>query len=317
MTEIHFLNVGHGDCTVIGHASGHITMIDINNGTELDSESAKELYEEFSLSGVARLFAEAFPSYGASELKRKGYEIGITNPVDFMKSRLPGKHIFRYVQTHPDLDHMRGLVGLTNENISITNFWDTEHEKEQEFQSDSDKEEWQEYQRYRSGEKGITVLNIYRGYNNIFYNENPKDIPPGDGLYILSPTPELARKAVLAGNWNNLSYVLYLIYKGYKVIFAGDAEKEVWDDLVSTYGDNLKCNTLKASHHGRDTGYHEEAMKRMSPDCVIVSVGKKPENASNKYKKFAKYVWSTRWRGNIMLSIAEDGQGKLIPEYNR
>ena len=30
--KIHFLNVGHGDCTIIEHDSGRITMIDINNG---------------------------------------------------------------------------------------------------------------------------------------------------------------------------------------------------------------------------------------------------------------------------------------------
>jgi competence protein ComEC len=31
MLRIHFLNVGHGDCTIISHPSGRLTMIDINN----------------------------------------------------------------------------------------------------------------------------------------------------------------------------------------------------------------------------------------------------------------------------------------------
>ena len=29
MAKIHFLNVGHGDCTVIEHNNGNLTVIDI------------------------------------------------------------------------------------------------------------------------------------------------------------------------------------------------------------------------------------------------------------------------------------------------
>jgi len=37
MMEIHFLNVGHGDCALVRHhPSDRLTIIDINNGTELD-----------------------------------------------------------------------------------------------------------------------------------------------------------------------------------------------------------------------------------------------------------------------------------------
>ncbi len=35
MVKIHFLNVGHGDCTIIEHHIGNITMIDINNSKTL------------------------------------------------------------------------------------------------------------------------------------------------------------------------------------------------------------------------------------------------------------------------------------------
>ena len=40
----------------------------------------------------------------------------------------------------------------------------------------------------------------------------------------------------------------------------------------------------KANHHGRDTGYHQEAVKAMSPSVTIVSAGQKPDtDASAKY----------------------------------
>src|SRR5262249_1637194 len=46
MLKIHFLNVGHGDCTIIEHPSGRLTMIDINNSQEYDSDTFEELLKE-------------------------------------------------------------------------------------------------------------------------------------------------------------------------------------------------------------------------------------------------------------------------------
>src|ERR1700730_3140779 len=46
MLRIHFLNVGHGDCTIISHPSGRLTMIDINTSQDYDDESFQELLKE-------------------------------------------------------------------------------------------------------------------------------------------------------------------------------------------------------------------------------------------------------------------------------
>ena len=46
MLRIHFLNVGHGDCAIISHPSGRLTMIDINNSQDYDDESFQELLKE-------------------------------------------------------------------------------------------------------------------------------------------------------------------------------------------------------------------------------------------------------------------------------
>jgi competence protein ComEC len=40
---VHFLNVGEGDCTIIEHASGRISVVDLSNIKSIDKESAKEL----------------------------------------------------------------------------------------------------------------------------------------------------------------------------------------------------------------------------------------------------------------------------------
>jgi hypothetical protein len=48
--KIHILNVGHGSCTLIEHPSGRLTMIDINNGTEIDEDSYSEIASQLGIS---------------------------------------------------------------------------------------------------------------------------------------------------------------------------------------------------------------------------------------------------------------------------
>lgn len=379
MAKVHFLNVGHGDCTVIEHASGRLTVIDINNGDELDNDSQTEVLAELAHQRRMGLVAAAMtnspaqlPAGGLSglglnqprslgvglrnspvklgalagiglaspgvgsggilarggfgalpkiksktdQLKDAGYSIDLTNPIAHIKAI--GKPVFRYIQTHPDLDHMRGLATLKAEGLGITNFWDTKHQKKPDFNSDSDKEHWQEYQRLRIGNGAVTVLQLYRDHKGVFWNQEPESVNGGDGIEILAPTPDLIREAIQAENWNNLSYVLRVNIHGITAIFGGDAEEEVWEDIVKRYGAGLKCDVLKASHHGRDSGYHQKAVELMSPKYTIVSVGKKPDtDASNKYRACGSKVWSTRWKGNITIDVGPEGKGKIFPQIDR
>jgi len=318
MVKVHFLNVGHGDCMIIEHNSGRITMIDVNNGQDLDRTTAEELYPSFGLLAERIEIDELIGRNKYQILAERGYDIALTNPIEYLKDHYPGADLFRYIQTHPDLDHMRGLLALGTAGIGILNFWDTEHGKTPEFQSDADEQDWKEYESYSEEKKNNKCLHLYRGDCGAFWNEEPKGVAGGDGISILSPTKELVASANEAGDSNNLSYVIRLRYQGVTVIFGADAGKDVWEDLVDTYGEQLKCHVLKASHHGRDTGYHQDAVKLMSPEYTIVSVGKKPENdASNKYRQYSKHVWSTRWKGNITLEISDDGKGTINSEYDR
>ncbi|MFH2001664.1 MAG: hypothetical protein ABIK28_18410 [Planctomycetota bacterium] len=94
------------------------------------------------------------------------------------------------------------------------------------------------------------------------------------------------------------------------VVLGGDASQEAWSDIYNHFDGQLpKVNLLKASHHGRDSGFHLESVKAMQPDHVVVSVGKKPEtDASDKYRAQANNgVYSTRFHGTITAQCYEDG----------
>ena len=114
MATIHFLNVKDGDCSIIEHNVGHKTVIDVCNakpvGALQEALMAQMAKAERGISG---------------NFQQKKYPV---NPISYMRDRSLSS-IFRYVQTHPDMDHLDGIEALFRE-FSPTNFWDTDNTKE-------------------------------------------------------------------------------------------------------------------------------------------------------------------------------------------
>ena len=237
----------------------------------------------------------------------------LTDPIEFLKRNYPRQSLFRFILTHPDLDHMRGLKRL-HESIGFTNFWDTAHTKPTpNYRSDSDREDWEFYQTLRSaGAKNYT-----RGDSYFAFGKDENGVPGGDNIEILSPTPALVRSCNQAGKSNDLSLVLRVRHSAGSVLLSGDAEAEAWDDMKNYYGATLKSDYLKASHHGRDSGYHLEAMKLIAPRVTFVSVGRKPDtDASSKYRQQCNKIASTRYYGDMELRFNDDGTRKWFVGRN-
>ena len=60
----------------------------------------------------------------SGNFQQKKYPV---NPISYMRDH-GINNIFRYVQTHPDIDHMDGIEALFDE-FSPTNFYDTDNTK--------------------------------------------------------------------------------------------------------------------------------------------------------------------------------------------
>ncbi|WP_154070796.1 ComEC/Rec2 family competence protein [Bradyrhizobium lablabi] len=347
LLRVHFLNVGHGDCTIIEHPSGRLTMIDVNNSQEFDAETfAQELAEErrklqagnpLANAGIGML-AGVGTGVGTSQMGSlfaptptllsglgdlSGYtevyarqKRELTDPIEFMKTNYPNRGLWRFVLTHPDLDHMRGLKRLS-ENVGFANFWDTKHTKETPtFRSNSaDEEDWKFYQSLRSANAGKCYT---RGDSLYAFGKEEDGRPGGDNIEILSPTPELIGACNTAQKSNDVSLVLRVHHAGRSILLPGDAEELAWDGMVDFYGARLKSDFLKAGHHGRDTGYHQSAVKLIAPELTIVSVGMKPDtDASNKYRQqTGKRVPSTRYHGNIKIEIDDNGTWRWFVDQN-
>lgn len=289
MSELifHFLNVGKGDCSIIDFTSGRLTIIDIDDSR--------------SISAAQKAYMEVI------EKKAK-----LTNPIDYITSNFKDKDIFRFILTHPDMDHMSGIKELYSKKPFL-NFWDTENNKYIDPNSwkDSpyDKEDWNFYQRIRRSTGNPTVLNLYRKQTGNYWTD--------DGIETLSPTPELVKEANESNDedYDHLSYVLRVHYAGKKVLLGGDATEEAWDDIIAHYGQgHLKSDVLLAPNHGSPNHISKEILDEIKPDLTVVSVAEGVDYAYDLYSHYGT-VLSTKHYGNIWLTILDNGEVYFSTEY--
>lgn len=102
--------------------------------------------------------------------------------------------------------------------------------------------------------------------------EGPQKINLGDDCFleILYPFESLFGKEV--EDLNNSSIVMKLVYGETSFLFAGDAELEIEEELLSS-GMDFKANVFKASHHGSNTSNSEDFIKAIDPGLIIIQVG--------------------------------------------
>ncbi|MBR6711388.1 MAG: MBL fold metallo-hydrolase [Selenomonadaceae bacterium] len=139
---------------------------------------------------------------------------------------------------------------------------------------------------------------------------------------VLYPTPELV-SAVNGGQKsdpNNESVVGKLTYKKFSMMFTGDAEKEVEAALLANNKTkDLKCDVLKAGHHGSYTASTKDFVAAVNPSYILISCGP-DEERRNTYGHphleplenylaqgiDAENIFCTRWNGTI--TITSDGK---------
>jgi competence protein ComEC len=107
--------------------------------------------------------------------------------------------------------------------------------------------------------------------NNIpLYTVNSSnDIFLDDKLYIDILWP--IDNNVLDDNENNNSLVCLVNANGFRLLFTGDIEKEVEQQLLRTKIGEV--DLLKVAHHGSNTSSHPEFIDELAPKISIISVG--------------------------------------------
>ena len=72
---------------------------------------------------------------------------------------------------------------------------------------------------------------------------------------------------------NDASVVAKLTYGDFCMLLTGDIEKGVEKQLVTMYGDRLRCDVLKVPHHGSSSSSTDGFLDAVSPKLAIISVG--------------------------------------------
>jgi competence protein ComEC len=292
MSTLHFLNVGQGDCSIIEHNSGHVTVIDICNAQEIDSAADQ----------IATLTASL--EEGPGNFNQKKYPV---NPISYMDEH-DITSVFRFIATHPDMDHLDGIKYFFEE-FAPGNFWDTNNNVEKTFEEGSpfNEEDWLFYESLRDGTSEVKTkrLALHSGAKAQFFNKDKDGNKGGDGLHVLSPTPELVSAANECGEHNDCSYVILLKTNGYKVLFGGDSHDKTWEHILKHHKSDVQnIDLLIAPHHGRDSDRSYDFLDVLKPRMTFFGIAK------------AKHLGYSGWSSRELRVITNNQAGSLIVDLN-
>lgn len=279
MPTIHFLNVKEGDCIVVEHYSGNKTVIDVCNARPIDdvaeAQIARQALSDLSVGG---------------NFQQKRYPV---NPISYFRDRGWSSRVFRFVLTHPDMDHLDGVKAFF-ESYRPINFWDTDNSKQMDVGSWNGSQysetDWEFYKRLRESDpdsdpKRLTLLS---GQHGQYYNEGEGGEAGGDGLFILAPTEELVKNANDADDdYNDCSYVLLYRTGGHSVVFGGDSHDDTWEHILNTHEDAVTdIDILIAPHHGRKSKRSYDFLDVLRPKITFFG------NARSEYLAYG--AWNYR-----------------------
>lgn len=295
MSKIHFLNVCDGDCTVIKHNSGHVTVIDVCNAGPENAivEKAQSVLAEAE-TGVSGNF------------NQKKYPV---NPISYLK-----KHgilsVFRFIATHPDMDHLDGIKPFFKE-FTPTNFWDTANKEAKDFKKETkkyDEEDWKFYKELRDENPRTNPkrLVLHAGDTGKYFNEDEAGNSGGDGLKILAPTKGLVTQANECGDYNDCSYVLLYRTAGRKILFGGDSHDKTWEHILATYEDSVRdVDLLIAPHHGRASRRSYDFLDVLKPRLTLFGNARSEHLAYGAWNYRKLSFITNNQAGSVVIDIGE------------
>ncbi len=289
MAKVHLLKVGDGDCTIIEHASGRVTVIDICGGNQqpetLEETIAKILYK---------------PQGNFAMCKDP------TNPVQYLKD-IGVTNIFRFILTHPDMDHLDGFNNLAPK-FSIDNFWhnDAKKTKPDFTGTNYNENDWNRYEKFRDGkEDGVTVITHLAGSRFKYANKGDNDITCGDALYIAAPNKAIVDDCNTNQDFNDSSYIISYYSAGGKIIIPGDAHDKSWRFAIDNYSKDIKdASFLLAPHHGRKSGRSYDFLNTVNPKFSLLGCAP------------SKYLAYNAWNNRDLLYVTQNQVGNMVLEIS-
>lgn len=270
MSIIKSLSVGNGDMFYINHNSDNFTVIDCCYS---DEENQQAIYEEIK------------PLYNAKEISR-------------------------FISTHPDEDHIRGIADF-DKKMTIYNFYCVENKAIKEQETDN----FKYYCKLRDSNKHFYV---YAGCKRRWMNESSDD---RDAAGINFYWPILANQKfkdaleeVKSGRgYNNISPIFtYSLKDNVVAMWMGDIEK----DFLESVKDDIEwpeIDILFAPHHGRDSGkVPSDVLQKLNPKIIVI--GEAPSEHLNYYRGYNTLKQNSA--GSITFECIDDYVHIYVEKYS-
>jgi len=189
------------------------------------------------------------------------------NQLDEIKTQSKNKGITRFISTHPDNDHIKGLKDYNNR-LGIVNFYCVKNEATKSDETD----DFKEYKQLRDAKKAFY---LYKGCSRKWMNQS-SDERGSAGINCLWPVrenkhfKEALEKAKNGESPNNISPILtYGIGKA-KFMWLGDIEIDFLESVENEI-DFSHIDIVFAPHHGRKSGrLPKSVLDKITPHIIIV-----------------------------------------------
>lgn len=260
MATVKSFAVGNGDMYYINHNGDNFTVIDCN-------------------------------------LRDDAEENRMMNEISLLRAK---KGIFRFISTHPDEDHVRGIARFEKK-VAIDNFYCVKNAATKKDESES-------FKRYVQLRDSDAAFYLTKGCSRKWMNLSG-DGRDSSGIQIRWPDPEneyfkeALKTAAAGGSPNNISVALtYAINEGPTFMWMGDLESDFMEKVEQSMS-LPKITVLFAPHHGRDSGKVPEAiLSKLNPKIIVVG-----EAASEHLNYYTGYNTITQNRaGDIVFECHND-----------
>jgi competence protein ComEC len=168
-------------------------------------------------------------------------------------------HLDDVVATHPQLDHVGGLIWTVRQ-FRIGRYWTNGISRQETF-----------YRRLQAALEGLSTVQHTAEEGRLIVDSGPCRLrilnPPAKGS-----SPPLVRKVRTGSELNDLSVVTRLDCGPHSFLFTGDVETEAIVRLQAS--EWFDAEVVKVPHHGSKSSFQPQWVAHLNADAAVVSVGR-------------------------------------------
>lgn len=216
--------------------------------------------------------------------------------LDCLSNNMPfwDRELDAVILTHPHADHFAGLIHVLD-GYSVKTFYESEVREDSDIYN---------LLRLKLAEKNLSANKLTAG----------GILRDSSNFKLTFLWPRLNRNREIDQNrtnmnLNDISLVGILEFGNFSVLFPGDAEAKVLENIENQISD---IDVIKIPHHGSRGGLTKDQMEKLSSDLAIIMVGK-----NNKFKHPSDEIINLLEANKVkVLRTDIDGEIRLVSDGN-